>query len=196
MWTWMRQKCKEGFGDAVKSLFKNVFTWILVVILTGFGAFLLFVRKLLDNELTFTLTVRQVICIVLGFTVAVVVLHLIIYLLRRRRTPANYCSDVIDDIIWQWVMERRQTGFVATYLIPLCPKDECQIELRVSYYANDENRVRTLLECPRGDTLLDRPGHPDSMYKSLRTEIERRIRTGEYAKARARIKAHKKSLRS
>ena len=198
MRNWLIQKCREGFGEAVKSLFKNAFMWSFVVFFGLLGTIYLVARNQLGYKVTLAFTVGQAILVTFCLALLVIFLHVIIRLVRRRRTSANYCSDVIGGIIWEWDAEFDILS-PENFLIPLCPK--CQCELDISEGWTPEKRLiefegvegshilETILKCPLCGFKYWKNGEKPAVLSFVVREIERRTRTGEYTKAIRKQKA-------
>jgi hypothetical protein len=148
-------KCKEGFDDAIKTIFKNIFIWLIFLIVGILGAALLLVRQSLDN--TLEVSVMQISIFLAVFFVIVVVVHWAIYRLRQRMTLSDYCSDVIYDIVWEWdIVPSDTSGDIS--LTPICPS--CAYEL---YHSRHPKYIDTvLMTCESCHWTTDMQGDWDS----------------------------------
>ncbi|MGB2806649.1 MAG: hypothetical protein WBC22_02830 [Sedimentisphaerales bacterium] len=181
----LKQKCKEGFGDAVKSIFKNIFLSLIVLIASSLGFVLLLVRQHLG--LTFEVSVLQILIILAVFIVIVLAVHWAIYRLRQRGTVSDYCSDVIYDVVWEWDSVLFQNvGKIE--LTPICPCCDYQLH----YHDHPLHRDCTLMECEdcHWTTELQNDGNP--IKPVIIKTIEQRIRSGDWMNAQKRLKELKK----
>jgi NADH:ubiquinone oxidoreductase subunit K len=181
----LKQKCKEGFGDAVKSIFKNIFLSLIVLIASSLGFVLLLVRQHLG--LTFEVSVLQILIILAVFIVIGLAVHWAIYRLRQRGTVSDYCSDVIYDVVWEWDSVLFQNvGKIE--LTPICPCCDYQLH----YHDHPLHRDCTLMECEdcHWTTELQNDGNP--IKPVIIKTIEQRIRSGDWMNAQKRLKELKK----
>jgi len=182
---WLKQKCKESFGDAVKSIFKNIFTYLILMIVGILGFALLLVRQFLDH--TFEVSVMQILIILAVFFVIVVVVHWTIYRLRQRVTLSGYCSDVIFEIVWEWdSVLYQEVGDISP--IPICPS--CAYQLR--YYSHPVYKNCVKMECDYCHWTIDLQGGWNSIKVDLIKIIEQRIRSDDWKNAQKRLKKLKK----
>ena len=182
---WLMQKCKEGFGDAVKTVFKNFFTWLILVPVGIFAFFLIFVRQSLDH--TFEVSVMQILIILAVFLIIIVVVHWAIYRLRKRVTLSGYCRDVIYDVVWEWDSVQLDTsGDIRPN--PICPS--CAYEVCHSSHPKYSNYV--MMTCESCHWTTDLQGDWDSIKSDIIRVIEQRIRNNDWKTAQKRLKALKK----
>ena len=182
---WLMQKCKEGFGDAVKTVFKNIFTWLIFVTVSIFGFFLIFVRQYLDH--TFNVSIMQILIILVVFFVIVGVVHWVIYRLRRRLTPSRYCRDVIYDVVWEWDSVIFENVGDIRDLTPICPL--CAYE--VSHTIHPKYFDHVMMTCHSCYWTEDLQGDWDSIKSDVIRVIKQRIRNNDFKIAKKRLKAKK-----
>ena len=178
---WLKQKCKESFGDAVK----NFFTRLIFLIVSILGVALLLVRKSLDH--TFEVSVMQILIILAVFFIIVVVVHCAIYRLRQQVTLSGYCRDVIYDVVWEWDSVPLDT-FGDIRPTPICPS--CAYEVCHSQHPKYSNKV--MMTCESCYWTTDLQGDWDSIKFDIIKVIEQRIRNNDWKTAQKRLKALKK----
>ena len=182
---WLMQKCKESFGDAVKTIIKNIFISLIFLIASIFVVALLLVRHSLDH--TFTVSVMQILIILAFFFIIIVVVHWAIYRLRQRVTISGYCRDVIYDVVWEWDSVPFDT-FGDISPTPICPS--CAYELSHSTHPKLSDTVMMTCESCHWTTNLQ--GNWDSIKFDIIKVIEQRIRNNDWKTAQKRLKALKK----
>lgn len=179
------QKCKEGFDDAVKAVFKNIFISLIFLIVGILGAALLLVRQSLDH--TFDVSVMQILIIFAVLFIIVVVVHWAIYWLRQRMTLSDYCRDVIYDVVWEWeIVPSNTSGDIC--LTPICPS--CAYELCHSRHPKYIDTV--MMTCESCHWTTDMQGEWNSIKSDIIRVIEQRTRNKDWKNFRKRLKALKK----
>jgi hypothetical protein len=181
----LKQKCKECFSDAINSIFKNIFTWLIVLIGCICLFVLILIRQFLDH--TFELSAGQILVCSTVFCIIVVLVNWAIYQFRPRRTVSDYCSDVIYDIVWEW--DSFQYGKVGNIEpIPICPA--CSYHLH--YQDHPLQQDFTLIECEDCHWWTDLKGDYDSIKLRVIKIVEFRIRSDDWMNAQTRLKTLKK----
>jgi hypothetical protein len=179
------QKCKESFGDAVKTIIKNIFISLIFLIASILVVALLLVRQSLDH--TFEVSVMQILIILAVFFIIVVVVHWAIYWLRQRVTLSGYCRDVIYEIVWEWdsVYYNELDDIRPT---PICPS--CAYE--VSHTIHPKYFDTVMMTCESCHWTTNLHGDWDSIKFEIIKVIEQRIRNNDWKTAQKRLKALKK----
>ena len=180
----LMQKCKEIFGDAVKTIIKNIFISIILFIVSIPGVVLLLVHQSLDH--TFEVSVMQILIILAVFFIIIVGVYLAIYRLRQRLTLSGYCRDVINDVVWEWDSVPFDT-FGDIRPTPICPC--CAFELCHSTHPKYLDTVMMTCESCRWTTDLQ--GDWNFIKSDIIRVIEQRIRNNDWKLARKRLKALK-----
>ncbi len=183
---WLMQKCKESFGDAVKTFFKNIFIRFILGIFSVLIFAFLFVRQYLYH--TFEVSVMQILIILAVISIIIVVVHWAIYRLRQRVTLSGYCRDVIYDIVWEWDSILFENIGDICNLTPICPS--CAYQLCHSAHPKFYDNVMMTCESCRWTTNLH--GDWDSIKSDIIRVIEQRIRNNDWKTAQKRLKALKK----
>jgi len=182
---WLMQKCKESFGDALKTIFKHIFISLIISIASILFVALLLVRKSLDH--TFEVSVMQILIILAVFFIIIVFVHWAIYRLRQRVTLSGYCRDVIYDVVWEWDSVRLDTiGDIRP--TPICPS--CAYEL--CHFTHPKYSDYEMMTCESCHWTTDLQGKWDSIKFDIIKVIEQRIRNNDWKAAQKRLKALKK----
>jgi len=183
---WLKQKCNEGFGDAVKTIIKNIFISLISLIISIFVVALLLVRQSLDH--TCEVSVMQILIILAVFFIIVVVVHWAIYRFRQRVTLSGYCRDVIYDVVWEWDSIRFENIGDIHNLTPICPS--CDYELCHSQHPKFSDQVMMTCESCNWTKNLQRDW--DYIKSDIIRVIEQRIRNNDWKTAQKRLKALRK----
>ena len=125
----------------------------------------------------------------LSIPLFVVFVALIIYSLSQNKLN-NYRRDEIYEMIWKWNDYPESTSDEYLGLTPLCPK--CFHELRYTIVqsaptficANCSFSTETIIDDVNGRIVYNY----DQIIKRVYKETERRIESGDYRKAKKRIK--------
>ena len=182
---WLMQKCKESFGDAVKTIIKNIFISLISLIVIILGVALLLVRQSLDH--TFEVSVMQILIILAVLFLIIVVVHWAIYWLRQRVKISDYCRDVIYNVIWEWDSVQLYTDDDIPPN-PICPS--CSYELCYSKHPKCSDTV--MMTCESCNWTTNLQGDWDSIKSDIIRVIGQRIRNNDWKTAQRRIKALKK----
>jgi hypothetical protein len=182
---WLKQKCKEGFIDAINSILKNIFTWLIVLIGCICLFVLILIRQFLDH--TFEVSAGQILLYSAVFCIIVVLVNWAIYQFRPRRTVSDYCSDVIYDIVWEWEsLQYEEFGNIEP--IPICPV--CSYQLNCQDHPLQQDFI--LIECEGCHWWTELKGDYDSIKININKIVEHRMRSDDWKNAQQRIKELKK----
>lgn len=182
---WFKRKVKEGFSGAIKSIFKNIFTWLIVLIGCIWLFVLMLVRQFLD--LYFEVSVGQILICSAVFCIIVVLVNWAIYQIRPRRRISDYRSDVIHGIVWEWdSFQYEEVGDIEP--VPICP--DCSYQLH--YQDHPLKQDCTLMECEDCHWWTELKSEYDSIKPHIIRIVKQRIRSDDWKDAQQRLNSLKK----